>query len=113
MSGHDKIINALVVMLKEKGYLVKNNPSTQKNNKVKFDNEFVYPDVYTYNGDNIVTGIYEVETVDSINEQSVVQWKRYSKAKCKFYLVVPASALNRTKELVNNHSISVTDYLTF
>lgn len=109
---HNTVIRGLAEILEKDKLTVRINPADSKQNGVVTGKKTYYPDVYTFKGNN-VTQIFEVESVSTVNENSVEQWKLYSSGKAKFFLVVPRESLKLAKDLVKKHKINVDGYWTF
>ncbi len=112
---HDTMINVLKNMLVAEGKKVKTNEGSTKLNGVKNegDAEIYYPDVLVLGvGTNIIE-IYEVETENTINENSINQWKKYSEDTAKLFLVVPKELVESAKKLAKKHKIPVKGYFSF
>ena len=72
-----------------------------------------WPDLYTYTK-NEVTGVYEVETEDTINdEEAKKQWKPFSSGTAAFYLIVPEGSKAKAEVLIKKWDIKVKDIYTF
>lgn len=102
--NHDRIIEEIVLHLNQEKYDVYTNQGHEHNAGIDGN----YPDVIlTEKGSTTVKFIMEIETIDSVNEESKNQWKKYyDEIKATFYLVVPASTLNRAKELCQRFGIN-------
>ena len=117
---HDVIVEKMRALLIQRGHKVRTNSGQDKKFSVTGpglnpeEKITYYPDVYTYDEvENVVTNIYEVETSESINPQSVEQWRKMANGSAKFYLVVPKLDLERTKQLVQQNNIKVVEYYTY
>ena len=113
---HDSVIDDVVSYINKnkKSYdNIRINKGHSNSYSVKRGNEeSYYPDVFLVKN-KIVIEIYEVETNQTINQDSVSQWKQYSSGQAKFYLVVPKDKLEEVKILVKENNIEVDNYLTF
>ncbi|MBA7510502.1 hypothetical protein ES705_02487 [subsurface metagenome] len=120
VSTHDIIIEKLRSLLITEGHKVRVNPgqarrfgvigpSTTSNEKITY-----YPDLYTYDENKKrVIGIFEVETSETVSENSVEQWKLYTKGSAKFYLVIPKEDLEKAKTLAAQHNVEVEKFYTY
>ena len=112
---HDDVIESVRAKLIADGNEVEVNKFKSKSSPVTYTKGDgtkgqYYPDVYTHK-DSIVTKMFEVETLSSVNDdQAENQWKLYSKGKAKFYLVVPESKLEEAKNLAKKYKVEVEDY---
>ena len=111
---HDTIIVKLAKKLegKHKNYQIRMNQGLSKAHGVVRGNDTYYPDIFVIKQKKVIE-IYEVETDNTINEDSIPQWKQYSSGKANFYLVVPKNKLDETKKLVKKYKISVEGYFHF
>lgn len=103
--NHDRVINEIVPRLNREKYDVYTNPNQEKNAGIGEN----YPDVIlTEKGGTTVKFIMEIETVESVNsEESIRQWKKYfTEIDATFYLVVPATTLNKARELCQKEDIN-------
>lgn len=107
---HDNVIRRLKTWLESKhpNCYVIINPGQERNQGVTRDSETVYPDVVfrPSRGENI-TRLYEVETVDSVDEEEVIQWKTYDAGPSSFYFVVPENTVDVAKELIRRAEFSI------
>ncbi len=71
------------------------NPGDEKN----YDLQGEYPDAILVNHGQVV-GIIEVETKDTINEENIEQWKKYSELGTKLTLIVPKEDQNKARDLI-------------
>lgn len=112
---HDTMINLLYNKLKAEGKNVKTNERSTKLNGVRNEGEtgVYYPDVFVVSTGTKVDEIYEIETKNTIHENSVKQWKKSSADTAKFFLVVPKEALKIAKELAKKHKIPIKGYFVF
>ena len=112
---HDTIIGRLYEQFLKEGKKVKTNEGSTKLNGVKNegDTEAYYPDVFIIGTGTKVIEIYEVETENTTNENSIEQWKKSSEDTAKFFLVVPKESLKTAKELAEKHKIPVEEYFVF
>lgn len=113
---HDTVITDLVEKLQkqEHNLKVRTNPGVSKKYPypVRTGDKVYYPDIYTYEDDK-VKEIFEVETENTVNEDSIEQWRLYSLGSAKFYLVVPKESEQKAKELVKRHNIDVAGYWVY
>ena len=111
---HDTIIANLAEKLLNKNphLKVRTNPGTSKDYRVRTGDKTYYPDIYTYEDDK-VKEIFEVETENTVNEDSIEQWRLYSSGNARFYLVVPKESEQKAKELVKKHNIDVAGYWVY
>lgn len=103
--NHDRVINEIVPRLNREKYDVYTNPNQEKNAGIGEN----YPDIIlTEKGGTTVKFIMEIETVESVNsEESIRQWKKYfTEIDATFYLVVPATTLNKARELCQKEDIN-------
>lgn len=102
---HDRVVREIVSHLNQKNYDVYINPGQEKNAGIG-DN---YPDVImTEKGNTTVKFILEIEVSESVTqEEATRQWKKYAtEIKASFYIVVPASSLQKAKELCQKNDIN-------
>ena len=71
------------------------NPGDEKN----YDLQGEYPDAILVNHGQVV-GVIEVETKDTINEENIEQWKKYSELGTKLTLIVPKEDQNKARDLI-------------
>ena len=112
---HDTMINLLYNKLKAEGKKVKMNEEGTKLNGVRNEGEkeVYYPDVFVVSVGTKVDEIYEIETENTVNENSIEQWKKSSADKAKLFLVVPKKSLKAAKELATKYKIPVKEYFVF
>jgi len=94
---HDLIVKEAAKILEATGkYKVFTNPGQEHNVAVGG----FYPDIIITNKDSeTVRFVIEVETISSIKESEVSQWRDYAKLGATFYLLVPYSNLETAKRL--------------
>ena len=91
--------------MNQKDYDIYQNPGQEKNAGI----QGCFPDiVMTEKGNRTVKFILEVVTSERVSEQEASsQWKEYSdKINATFYIVIPSSALRRTKEYCAKYNVS-------
>lgn len=104
---HDNVITTMETELKRAWRKdIYTNPGQSKENPVKRHGVTVYPDIFQYVGGD-VTDIYEVETSESVRDEEVDQWKRYSEGTGRFHLVVPEQSLEKARTLAEQNNITV------
>jgi hypothetical protein len=98
--------------IRRKGHRVLTHLSKNGIKVINSHNKAYYPDISVYRNVN-VENIYEVETANSVNSESIKKWKLCANGCKSFFLIVPVEKLEETKELVKRHGISVKDYITY
>lgn len=71
------------------------NPADEQN----FDINGKYPDVVLVNHGQVVS-VIEVDTTETVNEQSIDKWKALSELSVKLTLIVPKEEQNKARDLV-------------
>ncbi len=101
-SEHDKVIEYAYSHLNKTTHDVYINPGSYKNTSVNG----LYPDIIiTAKGDKVVKFIIEVETVNSINQNEVNQWRSYIKLGGTFYLLVPKDSKHKAELLCRQNNL--------
>ena len=112
MEKEKQMIQMLQKTLKDKGYSVKTkieaSESKFNSDKIKFA-----PDLFTYNKNNEVTGIYEVFLGDEISKELLDKWREQSLLGVDFYLVIPDEIFNAVFSKIQENKIKVTGYYSF
>lgn len=111
---HDTMIHLLDKKLQSENKTVKTNEGSTKLNGVKNEGESepYYPDVLVHVGTKVIE-IYEIETENTVNENSIPQWKKASEDTAKFFLIVPKKSLKIAQELSKKHKIPVEEFFVF
>ncbi|MCL5093946.1 MAG: hypothetical protein M1355_02350 [Patescibacteria group bacterium] len=73
---------------------------------ISFSNGNLWPDIVAVNGSNIAKCLGEVETEETINEESVEQWRAFANIGVPLYLYVPFGFGSQTKILANGINIA-------
>lgn len=92
---HDWVIRIIYEKYNRLYSEVNINPRNEKN----YDLQGEYPDAILVNHGQVV-GVIEVETKDTINEENIEQWKKYSELGTKLTLIVPKEDQNKARDLI-------------
>jgi ribosomal 30S subunit maturation factor RimM len=104
---HDSVIEAAYFNLDKVNHHVYKNPDQQRNTSIILkNNEHYYPDlIITSVYDTTVKFIIEVETKDSLNNNEVQQWQKFSQLGGTFYILVPFVSKSLTELLCRQNDI--------
>ncbi len=98
---HDRVIYQAKIQ-GEPSFKVEINPNQEKNQEIGE----LYPDVIYFGP---VTGkvefIAEVETKESLNEESIKQWGEYSKLGFPLWVIVPIEYVETTRGMLSSAGI--------
>ena len=90
---HDRVIRLLVGKLRRRYAVGTNLGDEPEATPVKSQGNDVYPDLVLIASEppRRLHGVIEVETAESVNHlEAMAEWVPFAKARCAFYLYVPA-----------------------
>ena len=112
---HDRVIRLLQGRFRRR-FDVGMNPGHEQNAPVGLGASATYPDLVLTSLDRgrRLHGIVEVETAESVNHlEAMAQWARLAKLRAKFYLYVPASAVDHARRLCADHHVVAAELVSY
>jgi len=92
---HDWVIRKI----KEKNSRIYSEININPGDEQNYDLKGKYPDVVLVNHGQVVS-VIEVDTTETVNEQSIDKWKALSELSVKLTLIVPKEEQNKARDLV-------------
>ena len=92
---HDWVIRKI----KEKNSRIYSEININPGDEQNYDLKGKYPDVVLVNHGQVVS-VIEVDTTETVNEQSIDKWKALSELSVKLTLIVPKEEQNNARDLV-------------
>lgn len=97
---HDWVIRKI----KEKNSRIYSEVNINPEDEQNFELEGKYPDVVLVNHGQVVS-IIEIDTKETVNEDSIDKWKALSELGVKLTLIVPKEDQNKARDLVWNNGL--------
>ena len=106
---HDRVIRLLQAKYKRK-FDVAINLGNEQTAPVGTGPTPWYPDLVLQERGRKLVGVVEVETAESVNNlEAMSQWVAFGKLRAQFHLYVPSSAIDSTRRLCSDLSVSVAE----